>query len=495
MTGQQLKNAILALAVQGKLVPQDPKDEPASELLKRIATEKARLVAEGKIKKEKPLPEITDEEKPFEIPAGWEWGRWGNLSDSIQYGYNAPAKKNGTVKMVRISDIQNNRILWDTVPYCDIKETEIETYRLEKNDILFARTGGTVGKSYLVSENSERAIYAGYLIRTRYNQSLLVPQYLKFFMESHIYWAQLRNGTIATAQPNCNGKTLSQMLIPLPPLTEQKRIVAKIEELLPLIDAYDEAEQKLSALDADFPDKLKKSILQQAVQGKLAKQDKNDEPASELLKRIKAEKERLIAEGKIKKEKPLPPITEEEKPFALPEGWEWARLGNCVSIRGGKRMPKGTELTKNSTKHIYIRVTDMQHGTILDNDLHYVPDEVYPSIAQYIIKEEDVYIVIVGSTIGKTGLVPAKFHEMNLTENAARLTPIIIKKEWLYRVLDSELLQQQVLDKTKQVGQPKLAIARLRSAVIPIPPFAEQRRIVEQVEEYLDLCDKLKKNL
>ena len=188
-------------------------------------------MAAKKIKKTKPLPPITEEEKPFAIPASWEWVRWGDLSQSIQYGYNAPAQAKGRIKMVRISDIQDNAVQWESVPYCEIDEESIETYILQPNDILFARTGGTVGKSYLVTEVPYEAIYAGYLIRTRYS-NLLVPQFLKYFMESALYWEQLRNGTIATAQPNCNGKTLSKMMLPLPPLAEQKRIVAKIEELL-----------------------------------------------------------------------------------------------------------------------------------------------------------------------------------------------------------------------------------------------------------------------
>lgn len=171
-----------------------------------------------------------DDEISFEIPDCWEWERWGNISESIQYGYNAPAKDNGRIKMVRISDIQNNAILWDTVPFCEIEESDIRTYLLQANDILFARTGGTVGKSYLVQKIPEEAIYAGYLIRTRYSQ-WLCPQYLKYFMESELYWSQLRNGTIATAQPNCNGKTLGKMLLPVPPLPEQYRIVEKVNEL------------------------------------------------------------------------------------------------------------------------------------------------------------------------------------------------------------------------------------------------------------------------
>ena len=226
-----MRKSILQLAIQGKLVEQRPEEGTGDELYREIQTEKQRLIKAGKIKAEKPLPEIAEDEKPFEIPESWKWVRWGDLSNSIQYGYNAPAQASGRIKMVRISDIQNGAVQWASVPYCDIEESEIANYLLMQNDILFARTGGTVGKSYLVKEVPEDAIYAGYLIRTQYSKQLS-PQYLKYFMESQLYWMQLRSGTIATAQPNCNGKTLAKMILPLPPRAEQKRIVARLEELL-----------------------------------------------------------------------------------------------------------------------------------------------------------------------------------------------------------------------------------------------------------------------
>ena len=242
-----LKKSILQEAVQGKLVQQDENDEPASVLLERIRAEKQALVKAGKIKKDKNESVIfrrdnshyeklngieccIDDEIPFDVPKTWQWERWGNISQSIQYGYNASAKSSGRIKMVRISDIHNNSVKWDTVPYCDILEDDIETYLLQPNDILFARTGGTVGKSYLVSDIAEPAIYAGYLIRTRYSKEIS-SRYLKYFMESELYWSQLRSGTIATAQPNCNGQTLSKMLLPIPPKSEQERIVQMINNL------------------------------------------------------------------------------------------------------------------------------------------------------------------------------------------------------------------------------------------------------------------------
>ena len=281
MTPEQLKASILQYAIQGKLVEQRAEEGTGEELYRQIQAEKQRLIQEKKIKKEKPLAEISEDEIPFDIPESWKWVRWGNLSFSIQYGYNAPAKKSGRIKMVRISDIQEGKVVWDSVPFCDIKEEEIPTYLLSSNDILFARTGGTVGKSYIVKEIPEEAIYAGYLIRTRYSD-MLCPEYLYYFIQTHLYWTQLRNGTIATAQPNCNGQTLSKMILPLPPLAEQKRIVAKIEELLPLVHRYAASYEKLEQFNAKFPEDMKKSILQYAIQGKLVEQRPEEGTGEEL---------------------------------------------------------------------------------------------------------------------------------------------------------------------------------------------------------------------
>ena len=238
-----LKKAVLQSAIQGKLIEQDNVDEPASELLARIRAEKKAQL--GKKYVESYIYKGDDnryyehiggksvditENIPFELPPNWCWARWGDISESIQYGYNAPAKEKGRIKMVRISDIQDGKVVWGSVPYCDIDEEDIKNYTLKSGDILFARTGGTVGKSYLVTEVPEEAIYAGYLIRTRYSNQFS-SQYLKYFMETNLYWLQLTNGTTATAQPNCNGKTLGKMLLPIPPLDEQERIVNKINEI------------------------------------------------------------------------------------------------------------------------------------------------------------------------------------------------------------------------------------------------------------------------
>ena len=490
MTPEQLKASILQYAIQGKLVEQRPEEGTGEELYRQIQAEKQRLIKEGKIKKEKALPEISEDEFPFEIPESWRWVRWGDLSQSIQYGYNAPAQDVGRIKMVRISDIQDGKVLLDTVPYCEIREEEIPTYLLQKNDILFARTGGTVGKSYLVKDVPEESIYAGYLIRTRYS-SLLCPEYMKYFMESLLYWNQLRNGTIATAQPNCNGKTLSKMILPLPPLAEQKRIVAKIEELLLYVDRYAAAYEKLEQFNAKFPEDMKKSVLQYAIQGKLVEQREEEGTGEELYRQIQAEKKRLIKEGKIKKEKPRPEIAEDEIPFDIPGSWKWVRIGTVATILGGKRIPAGRKLSSNDTGYIYIRVSDMKDGYVSTENLQYVPEDIFPSISKYIIHKEDVFITVAG-TIGRVGKIPPELDGANLTENADRLVFSLMDQDWLIKCMQSSLVQNQIADATTKVGQPKLAIIRIQNMLIPLPPLSEQKRIVAKLEEILPLCERLK---
>ena len=222
-------------AIQGKLSKQLPTDGDARQLLREIEMERAKLIKQKKIKAAPPLPPITADEIPFDIPQNWQWVRLGDLAYSIQYGYNAPAATSGKIKLLRISDIQNNFVDWAKVPFCEIDDENIEKYLLKNNDILFARTGGTVGKSLLIENLTESVIFASYLIRANYNKNLDC-HYLKFFMESPLYWLQLKEGTLGTAQPNCNGQKLLKMIFPLPPLAEQKRIVANLEELLPLCD-------------------------------------------------------------------------------------------------------------------------------------------------------------------------------------------------------------------------------------------------------------------
>ena len=459
-----------------------------------------KMLATGEVK-------CIDEEIPFEVPQGWEWERWGNIAQTIQYGYNAPALEHGIIKMVRISDIQENCVLWDNVPYCQIDENDIETYLLKANDILFARTGGTVGKSFLVEEVPERAIYAGYLIRTRYS-SLLNPHYMKSFMESQLYWEQLKNGTIATAQPNCNGKTLAKMLLPIPPTKEQERIVEKLTQLSSFLDNYGLCQNRLNLLNEEIKEQLKKSILQEAIQGKLVPQLTEEGTAQDLLEQIKIEKQKLVKEGKLKKsalttsvifrgddnkywEKSGDNIVciDEEIPFGIPSSWSWCRLGNIASIKGGKRIPVGEKLTTENTGHMYIRVADMKENTVKTDDIHYISESIYQKIKSYTISTEDLYITVAG-TIGSVGEIPKVFDNANLTENADKIVFRGICKKFLMYCLLSNFVQSQIKKCTTKVGQPKLAIVRIEDLLIPLPPIKEQYRIVHKIEQTASIMSK-----
>ena len=449
-------------------MPQRKEEGTAKELLAEIRSEKARLIKEKKIKKSKPLPEITDAEKPFDIPDSWEWVRWGDISQSIQYGYNAPAKKSGRIKMIRISDIHDNQVDWSSVPYCDINENEIGQYLLKENDILFARTGGTVGKSFLVKEVPEEAIFAGYLIRTRYSENLS-PLYLKYFMESRIYWEQLHNGTIKTAQPNCNGKTLSKMMLPLPPMAEQHRIVAKIEELLPDLDAYDKAQTKLQAIEQRFPDAMKKSLLQYAIEGKLVPQRKEEGTAKDLLVKIRAEKAQLIKEKKIKKTKPLPAITDDEKPFDIPDNWEWVRLGEIIRISSGDGLS-----SRNMVKGD-IPVFGGNGITGYHNKAN--------------VFKETIVIGRVGYYCGSVHVTPSQAW---ITDNAfiTQYSEKYMDRDYLVLMLRFMNLGRS----NNATAQPVVSGKKIYPRLFPLPPLVEQHRIVAKLEELLPLCQQLAAN-
>ena len=235
---------------------------------------------------------------------------------------------------------------------------------------------------------------------------------------------------------------------------------------------------------------MKKSILQMAMQGKLVEQRSEEGTADELYEQIVAEKAQLIKDGKIKKEKPLPEITEDEIPFDIPSSWKWVRLGTIVSVYGGKRIPAGTRLSENDTGHKYIRVADMKDETVSLDDIKYITDEIYEKIKQYFITSDDIYITVAG-TIGRVGVVPRELNNANLTENADKLVFRRLDKMYLCRMLNSEVVQHQIREATTQVGQPKLAIARIQKLIVPLPPLEEQKRIVAKIEELLPYCNQL----
>ena len=431
-----------------------------------------KFLATGEVK-------CIDEEIPFEIPDGWEWERWGNISQSIQYGYNAPALEQGVIRMVRISDIQDNKVVWDTVPFCMIEEQDIETYLLKENDILFARTGGTVGKSFLVEEVPLKSIYAGYLIRTRYS-TLLCPHYMKAFMESQLYWEQLKNGTIATAQPNCNGKTLAKMLLPIPHMNEQKRIVERLHKISPFIERYSKSQDALNLMNIQIREQLKKSVLQEAIQGKLVPQIPEEGTAQELLKRIKAEKEKLVKEGKLKKsaltdsviykgddnkyyERINAQTVEIELPFEYPNNWSVLRLKDiCQLIDGEKRNGKGICLDAK-----YLR--GKSSATIAEK-------------GRFVLTGDNI-ILVDGENSGEVFTVPQDGY-MGSTFKQLWLSSAM----WEPYILAFILFYKSELRNSKRgAAIPHLNKELFYNLPIGVPPLAEQKRITQRIDELFQL--------
>ncbi|MFD2022600.1 restriction endonuclease subunit S [Pseudocitrobacter faecalis] len=518
---KKLRELILELAVRGKLVPQDPNDEPASELLKRIAAEKAELVKQGKLKKQKPLPEISEEEKPFELPEGWEWVTLATVGEIV--GGGTPKSdnpqfwaKNG-IKWITPADLYGLKGKYITSGARDISPAGLSNSSarlMPKGSVLFS-SRAPIG--YVAIADAELSTNQGFKSCVPYIKES--AEYIYYFLLASA--KKIDAEASGTTFKEVSGAIVSKILFPLPPLSEQLKIVSRANELMSLCDQLEQ--QSLTSLDAHQQlvetllgtltnsqnakelaenwariseyfdtlftteasvDALKQTILQLAVMGKLVPQDPNDEPASELLKRIAQEKAQLVKEGKIKKQKPLPPISDEEKPFELPDGWEWCRLGDIVTIRGGKRVSNGYKLLTTATPHIYIRVSDMKDGTIDLSDLRYIDSNMHEKISNYIIKKEDIYMTIVGATIGKCGLIPPELDGMNLTENAARLTPHDkLSKEYLYQCLRSNFCQNQFTDKTLQVGVQKMALNRLSNTLIPLAPSMEAAKIIDNIKK------------
>ena len=454
------------------------------------------MIATGEVK-------CIDEEIPFEIPKGWEWERWGNISQSIQYGYNAPALEKGVIRMVRISDIQDNKVLWNTVPFCMIEEKDIETYLLEVNDILFARTGGTVGKSFLVEEVPTKSIYAGYLIRTRYS-SLLCPHYMKAFMESQLYWEQLKNGTIATAQPNCNGKTLAKMLLPIPPINEQKRIVERLRRISPFIERYSKSQDALNLMNMQIREQFKKSVLQEAIQGKLVPQIAEEGTAQELLEQIKLEKQKLVKEGELKKSSLSDSIIykgddnkyyeqtasettciDGEIPFDIPSTWMWVRLDEvCVYIQRGKS-PKYS-LAKQYP--VIAQKCNQWSGFSIEKAQFIEPSTITSYGQERILQDNDLMWNSTGlGTLGRMAIYKEVLNPYILAVTDSHVTVIrpmkqFVRSEYLYFYFASNTVQSVIEDKSDgSTKQKELSTTTVKNYLVPLPPTMEQDRIIAQV--------------
>lgn len=477
---QAIRKKILDLALRGKLTEQLPEDGTAEELYRLIQQEKAVLIKAGLTKKNKPLPPVTIDKAPFEIPESWKWVRWGDLSEQIQYGYIASAQSTGQIKMVRISDIQGNKVIWKNVPYCDIDDESIDIYKLHQNDILFARTGGTVGKSYLVENVDTEAVFAGYLIRTSYSKRLSA-KYIKYFMDSDLYWKQLQDGTTATAQPNCNGQTLSKMILPLPPAAEQMRIVEKLQCVFSMLDTID-------TLQSQYQDNLvtlKSKIIDAGIQGKLTEQLPEDGTAEELYQQIQQEKLALEKAGKIKKSKPLPPISDEEKPFDIPDNWKWVRLADVYEIN-----PKVN--ADDNINAAFIPMERISAG--FDRSFSYVVQKWSEASKNHTrFCDGDVAFAKISPCFENR----KSFVVENLPNSlGGGTTELIILRQKLidplftyYLILDERFIRLGLSTYKGTVGQQRIKNDVMFAYVFPLPPLAEQKRIVAKLEELLPLCE------
>ncbi len=491
MTAQQLKASILQLAIQGKLVPQNPEDEPASVLLKKIKAEKDALVKAGTIKKDKhesvivrnedgrylekkdgKTTDITDE-IPFDIPDFWEWTRLGTMVDKFQYGTAEKSSLSGKVPVLRMGNLQNGEIDYTKLVFSS-NENDIQQYKLHFGDLLFNRTNSAelVGKTSVFRSDTD-AIFAGYLIRFR--PILANSFYVNFVMNSSYqrgYCQSVRSDAIN--QSNINAQKLSLFLVPLPPLEEQVRIVAKIEELLPHVEEYGKAETALSKLNAELPEQLKKSILQWAIQGRLVPQDPTDEPASELLKRIKAEKAALIKSGK----KPLPPITEDEIPFDIPDTWIWVRCGDVFQHNTGKAL---NSTNRNGRLLEYITTSNLYWNRFeLDKlrKMYFSDAEIEKCTAQ-----KGDLLVCEGGDFGRAAIwnFDRPICIQNHIHRLRAFSPV--STEFFYYLF--LFYKSAGLIGGKGIGIQGLSSNALHALVFPLPPLTEQKRIVEKIEKLM----------
>ncbi|EEW2276561.1 restriction endonuclease subunit S [Escherichia coli] len=530
---KKLRELILELAVRGKLVPQDPNDEPASELLKRIAAEKAELVKQGKIKKQKPLPEISEEEKPFELPEGWEWARINDIASFTNgYAFKSSEFQNSGVGIVKIGDIDSSGFI-STAGMSYVSEKKInvlpEEMRVNPGDMVIAMSGATTGK---LGFNKTKSTFllnqrVGKIVTYSVDKEFIY-HYLSTRIEENL------SISLGSAIPNISTAQINNIIIPIPPSDEQVKIIARVKLLISLCDQLEQ--QSLTSLDAHQQlvetllgtltdsqnaeelaenwarisehfdtlftteasvDALKQTILQLAVMGKLVPQDPNDEPASELLKRIAQEKAQLVKEGKIKKQKPLPPISDEEKPFELPEGWEWCLFEDIIDIQSG--ITKGRNLSNRTLVKVpYLRVANVQRGYL---DLTEIKQIEIP------IEEKEKYQVVKGDlliteggdwdTVGRTTVWCHDWYIANQNHVfKGRNIGQYVDPYWLETYMNSPFSRQYFANASKQTTNlDSINKTQLRGCPVAIPPSSEAKKIMSKLHIFYKLCEELKNHI
>lgn len=465
MNAQDLKNSILQLAVQGKLVEQRAEEGTARELLEQIKLEKDQFIKDKKIKKSKPLPEITEDEIPFEIPESWEWVR---LNDIVcNNGQEKPQYKFSYIDIGSIDNIhqklnQNENIV-------EAKDAPSRARKIVKyGDIIYSTVRPYLHNMCIIDKEFgfKPIASTGFAVMSCLGK--LYNRYLFFYLMSPTFdnYANASENARGATYPAINDDRLYRAIVPIPPLEEQHRIVAKIEEILPYIDQYDKAYTKLEIFNKKFPEDMKKSILQMAMQGKLVEQRPEEGTADELYEQIVAEKAQLIKDGKIKKEKSLPEITEDEIPFEIPSSWKWVRLGQLISVESGKGLTS----------------KDMREGEI--------PVFGGNGITGYhnkaLVNKETVVIGRVGFYCGSVHLTPK---EAWVTDNAFITT---FPEKSIDRMYLIYILRHMNLGKSHNAtAQPVVSGKKIYPLLFPLPPLKEQKRIVAKIEELLPYCDQL----
>lgn len=398
MNAQDLKNSILQRAIEGKLVPQRKEEGTAKELLAEIRAEKARLIKEKKIKKSKPLPEIKDEEKPFDIPGSWEWVRLMDLcANIVDCPHSTPKyfSNNTGYYAIDTNVIDSNGEItgWRYVSQESYLQ-RISRLTPEQGDIVLTREG-SIGRAAILP--SDKKICLGQRVMLLRPSSYTNIKFIKIILMAPNTLTRLTEKQKGLGAKHINVSDVCKIILPLPPLAEQQRIVAKIEELQPDIDAYDKAKTKLQAIEQRFPDAMKKSLLQYAIEGKLVPQRKEEGTAKDLLAEIRAEKARLVKEKKIKKSKPLPAITDDEKPFDIPDSWEWVRLGELGEWCSGAT-PSRQHPEYFGGKIPWLKTGDLNDGYIKEVP-EYITDDGFKNSSTKINPIGSVLIAMYGATI------------------------------------------------------------------------------------------------
>ena len=512
MNGKQLKNSILQWAIQGKLVPQDPNDEPASVLLERIREEKARLVKEKKIKKDKNESIIfrgddnshyekfadgtvkcIDDEIPFEIPQSWCWVRLGQVfSHCTGKALNGANKKGELYQYITTSNLYWDKFELTTLKEMYFTEDELDKCTAKKGDLLVCE-GGDIGRSAIWNYDYDIRIQ-NHIHKLR----SFMPICTRFFY--HILYLYKGIGNIGGKGIGIQGLSsgaLHNILLPFPSLNEQQRIVSKIEDLIPIVDKYEKSEEALNKLNAEIFDKLKKSVLQEAIQGKLVSQDPNDEPASVLLERIKEEKAKLFKEGKLKKkdlvdsvifkgddnkyyEKVGSQVTciDDDIPFEIPSSWSWVRLGNYTDVIGGYAFQSQDLKSENGCR--VIRISDISEDGLVNNRIVRYNGKL--DLSQYRIYNSDILMAMTGGTVGKSLLLKLDNKEVLLLNQRVA----IIRNTWfdvnyIDTVIKSAYIKS-IIDNSKNSTNDNISMADITGFLIPIPPLNEQYRIIDKLE-------------